>query len=35
MQMKGVTGKSVTGQEKMNEKALEAFSRYMEKKYGQ
>ena len=33
-QMKGMTGKSVTDLEKMNEKELEAFARDMEKKYG-
>ena len=33
-QMKGMTGKSVTDLEKMNDKELEAFARDMEKKYG-
>ena len=33
-QMKGMTGKSVTNLERMNEKELEAFARDMEKKYG-
>ncbi len=33
-QMKGMTGKSVTDLEKMNDKELDAFTRDMEKKYG-
>ena len=33
-QMKGMTGKSVTDLEKMNDKELEAFANAMEKKYG-
>ena len=33
-QMKGMTGKSVTDLEKMNDQELEAFARDMEKKYG-
>ena len=33
-QMKGLTGKSVTELEKMNDKEREAFARDMEKKYG-